>query len=116
MFDLSSAFDIHPRSIISDIAREYAMNLFSRREIVIVQKFRSQPRTIFVSERPVSAMSFFCASISSRGKGPKGETSQDTAVRPSRGVHSSLVALSVLLRSTVSPMKSLMYKLMMPLT
>ena len=115
MFDSSSAFDVHPRSIMSDIVREYAMNLFSGRDIVIVRKFSSQPRMILVSERPVSAMSLFRASMSSRGKGSKGETSRDTAVRPSRGARSSLVALSVLSRSTVSPMKSSMYKSTMPL-
>ena len=115
MFDSSSAFDVHPRSVISKIAREYAMNLFSGRDIVIVRKFNNQPRMILVSDRPVSAMSFFRASMSSQGKGSKGETSRDTAVRPSRGARSSLVALSVLLRSTVSPMKSSMYKSTMPL-
>ena len=114
MFDSSSAFDVHPCLIMSEIAREYAMYLFSGRDIVIVRKFNNQPRMILVSDSPVSAMSFFRASMSSRGRGSKGETSLATAVSPRRGARSSRVALSVPSRLTVSPMKSSMYRSTMP--
>jgi hypothetical protein len=69
MFISSSAFDVHPCSIMSEIAREQAINLFFGRAIVIVQKFNNQPRMTFVLVSPVSAFSFAHASMSSHGRG-----------------------------------------------
>ena len=91
------------------------MNLFSGRAIVIVLKFNNQPRMTLVSVTPVSALSFAQASMSSRGRGSKGETSWETAVSPRSGAHSRQVVLSESLWSTVSPMKSSMYMSTMPL-
>jgi hypothetical protein len=85
------------------------MNLFLGRAIVIVRKFRNQPRMTFVSISPVSAFSVARASMLSRGRGLIGKTSLETAVSPRRGASSSRVALLVLLRSIVRPMKSSIY-------
>jgi hypothetical protein len=91
------------------------MNLFSGRAIVIIRKFNNQPRMTFVSVSPVSAFSFARASMSLRGRGLNGETSLETAVSPRRVARSRRIALSVSSRSTVSPMKLLMYTSMVPL-
>ncbi len=91
------------------------MNLFLGRAIAIVRKFNNQPRMTFVSVSLVLAFSFACASMSLRDRGSNGETSLETVVSPRRGVHSRWIALSVSSRSTVSPMKSTMYTLTMPL-
>ncbi len=58
MFILSSPFDVHPQLIMSKIAQEKAMNLFSERAIVIVLKFNDQPRMTLVLVSPVLALSF----------------------------------------------------------
>jgi hypothetical protein len=91
------------------------MNLFSGRAIIIVQKFNHQPRMTFVSVSPVSAFSLAWASMSLHGRGSIGETSWETAVSPRRGAHLSRVALLVLLRLIVRPMKSSIYTSTMPL-
>ena len=51
--------------------------------------------------------------MSLRGRGLKGGTLRETAVSPRRGARSRRVALSESSRSTVSPMKLLMYTPMM---
>ena len=89
--------------------------MFSGRAIVIVRKFHNQPRMTFVSVSPVSAFSLARASMSLRGRGSIGETSQETAVSPRRGACSSRVALLVLSRLIVRPMKSSIYTSTMPL-
>jgi hypothetical protein len=91
------------------------MNLFLGRAIVIVLKFNDQPRMTLVLVSPVLALSFAQASMSSRGRGSKGETSREMAVSPRRGARSRRVVLSESSRSTVSPMKLLMYTSTMPL-
>ncbi len=58
-------FDVQPCLMISEIAFEYALNLFSGREIVILQKSKDHPRMIFCLVGPVSAISLFHASKSS---------------------------------------------------
>jgi hypothetical protein len=80
------------------------MNLFLGRAIVNFQKFNNQPRMTFVLVSPVSAFSFACASMSSRGRDLNGETSLETAVSPRIGAHLRRIALSVSSRSLVSPM------------
>jgi hypothetical protein len=108
MFCSSSVFDIQPRFSISDIDREYAINLFSGSAIFIVQKFNNQPSMTLTLVSPISAFNFAHASMSSRGRGSSGETSHETTVSLRRGALLKHVTLSVPSRSTHRPMMSSM--------
>ena len=56
-------------SIISLISADQALYLFSGSDMIKRQRSKSQPRIIFISSSPASALSLFSAAISSRGIG-----------------------------------------------